>query len=529
MRSASEGASRGPARLSAAAAAMDYLPVFLRLDGHPVVVVGGGTVALRKAAWLRRAGARVTVVAPGVHAELAQQAARGELRQIAEEFTPEHLAGAVAVVAATADRATNASVAARARERGVPVNVVDDAELSTFIFPAIVDRSPIVVAVSSGGHAPVLARRVREQIEALLPGRLGALARFMGAQRRSVHRALRAFARRGFWERVASGPVATQLLRGDAAQAERALGRELLAAQLTVGAVARLGEVYLIGAGPGDPDLLTLRALQLLQQAQREEVGIARAGADQVYLAQPCDRADGELRGEELAPERPLRLCGVPAQQLRGDGTRGDTLPEAATGEGAERAVHAPALRAHEARERAETPGKQRLDLLAHAPREHRRMSARAHRDDDRRAIDDRRKDEGRELGVIDDVDRHAPLARAGCDACVRGAIRGGGDDGDGSREMLGRELFGNLPQLAACGLLRELRVHARRHDGHAGARPAQPRRLAQRNRPAAHHHDGMAIEAQEDRQVIHGGGRRAQAGRAAGGTLGCRPHSRVS
>src|SRR5437588_2740004 len=266
MRSASEGASRGPARLSAAAA-MDYLPVFLRLDGHPVVVVGGGTVALRKAAWLRRAGARVTVVAPGVHAELAQQAARGELRQIAEEFTPEHLAGAVAVVAATADRATNARVAASARERGVPVNVVDDAELSTFIFPAIVDRSPLVVAVSSAGHAPVLARRVREQIEALLPERLGALARFMGARRSSVQRALGAFARRGFWERVASGPVATQLLRGDAPQAERALGREFLAAQLPVGAVARLGEVYLIGAGPGDPDLLTLRALQLLQRA----------------------------------------------------------------------------------------------------------------------------------------------------------------------------------------------------------------------------------------------------------------------
>src|SRR5438132_1224896 len=266
MRSASEGASRGPARLSAAAA-MDYLPVFLRLDGHPVVVVGGGTVALRKAAWLRRAGARVTVVAPVVHAELAQQAARGELRQIVEEFTPEHLAGAVAVVAATADRATNARVAASARERGVPVNVVDDAELSTFIFPAIVDRSPLVVAVSSAGHAPVLARRVREQIEALLPERLGALARFMGARRSSVQRALGAFARRGFWERVASGPVATQLLRGDAAQAERALGRELLAAQLPVGAVARLGEVYLIGAGPGDPDLLTLRALQLLQRA----------------------------------------------------------------------------------------------------------------------------------------------------------------------------------------------------------------------------------------------------------------------
>src|SRR6266699_4865192 len=309
MRSASEGASRGPARLSAAAAAMDYLPVFLRLDGHPVVVVGGGTVALRKAAWLRRAGARVTVVAPGVHAELAQQAARGELRQIAEEFTPEHLAGAVAVVAATADRATNASVAASARARGVPVNVVDDAELSTFIFPAIVDRSPIVVAVSSGGHAPVLARRVREQIEALLPGRLGALARFMGARRNSVQRALGAFARRGFWERVASGPVATQLLRGDAAHAERAFGQELLAAQLTVGAVARLGEVYLIGAGPGDPDLLTLRALQLLQRADvilydrlvsEAVLERARRDAERIFVGKESGGEDPQQRIHEL-------------------------------------------------------------------------------------------------------------------------------------------------------------------------------------------------------------------------------------
>ena len=309
MRSASEGASRGPAGLSAAAAAMDYLPVFLRLDGHPVVVVGGGTVALRKATWLRRAGARVTVVAPGVHAELAQQAARGELRQIAEEFTPEHLAGAVAVVAATADRATNASVAASARERGVPVNVVDDAELSTFIFPAIVDRSPLVVAVSSAGHAPVLARRVREQIEALLPERLGALARFMGARRSSVQRALGAFARRGFWERVASGPVATQLQRGDAAQAERAFGRELRAAQLTVGAVARLGEVYLIGAGPGDPDLLTLRALQLLQSADvilydrlvsEAVLERARRDAERIFVGKESGGEDPQLRIHEL-------------------------------------------------------------------------------------------------------------------------------------------------------------------------------------------------------------------------------------
>jgi len=241
---------------------MEYLPVFLRLGARPVVVVGGGPVALRKVAWLRRAGAHVTVVAPRLHAQLGEQAARGELEHIAAAFSPAHLAGAVAVVAASGERTTNAQVSRAARERGVPVNVVDDAELSTFIFPAIVDRSPIVVAVGSAGHAPVLARRVREQIEALLPERLGALARFMGARRKAVRRALGAFARRGFWERIAAGPVATLVLRGEGERAERALARELLTSRLT-----GLGEVYLIGAGPGDPDLLTLRALQLLQRA----------------------------------------------------------------------------------------------------------------------------------------------------------------------------------------------------------------------------------------------------------------------
>ena len=262
MRSASESASCGHTRLSPAAAAMEYLPVFLRLGARPVVVVGGGQVALRKVAWLRRAGAHVTVVAPRLHPQLGEQAARGELEYIAAAFSPAHLAGAVAVVAATGDRTTNARVSRAACERGVPVNVVDDAELSSFIFPAIVDRSPIVVAVGSAGHAPVLARRVREQIEALLPERLGALARFMGARREAVRRALGAFARRGFWERIASGPVATLVLRGEGERAERALARELLTSRLT-----GLGEVYLIGAGPGDPDLLTLRALQLLQRA----------------------------------------------------------------------------------------------------------------------------------------------------------------------------------------------------------------------------------------------------------------------
>jgi uroporphyrin-III C-methyltransferase/precorrin-2 dehydrogenase/sirohydrochlorin ferrochelatase len=176
----------------------------------------------------------------------------------------------VAVVAATADRGVNAAVSAAAQVLGIPVNVVDDPELSTFIFPAIIDRSPLIVAVSSAGHAPVLARAVREQIEALLPARLGALARFMGRHRRSVQRALVAPGRRAFWERIVRGSVGTQVLQGQEAQAESGLRRELRASQLTTppgGDGAALGEVYLIGAGPGDPDLLTLRALQLLQQA----------------------------------------------------------------------------------------------------------------------------------------------------------------------------------------------------------------------------------------------------------------------
>jgi uroporphyrin-III C-methyltransferase/precorrin-2 dehydrogenase/sirohydrochlorin ferrochelatase len=297
---------------------MNYLPVFLRLDARAVVVVGGGRVALRKVASLRKAGARVTVVAPHVHPELRQQAARGELTLIATEFSPPHLAGAAAVVAATGDRSTNAGVSAAARERGVPVNVVDDAQLSTFIFPAIVDRSPIVVAVGSAGHAPVLARRVREQIEALLPERLGALARFMGARRQAVQRALGAFARRAFWERIASGPVATHVLNGDRERAERALERELLTSRLTAPAgTAGLGtgEVYLIGAGPGDPDLLTLRALQLLQRADvilydrlvsEAVLERARRDAERIFVGKESGGPDQQPRIHELL----VRLAG---------------------------------------------------------------------------------------------------------------------------------------------------------------------------------------------------------------------------
>jgi uroporphyrin-III C-methyltransferase / precorrin-2 dehydrogenase / sirohydrochlorin ferrochelatase len=253
-----------------AAAAMDYLPVFLQLRSASAVIVGGGRIAGRKAELLLRCGARVTVIAPQLHEEVRERAARGELTHLAGTFVPAHLDGASLAIAATGRKDINTEVSAAARARGVPVNVVDDASLSTFIFPAIIDRSPLLVAVGSAGQAPVLARWVREQIEAILPASLGALARFMGERRQRVQRLVAAAARRGFWERIVRGRAGARVLAGDESGAQRAFESELLLSELSTSVRtggSALGEVYLIGAGPGDPDLLTLRALQLLQQA----------------------------------------------------------------------------------------------------------------------------------------------------------------------------------------------------------------------------------------------------------------------
>ena len=308
---------------------MDYLPIFLRLHDRPVAIVGGGVVALRKVSALRAAGAQVTVIAPRLDPRLAAQVAQGELRHIAAPFVPAHLGDAVAAIAATDDAAVNRAVSEAAQERGIPVNVVDDAELSTFIFPAIIDRSPILVAVGSAGRAPVLARRVRAQIEALLPARLGALARFMGERRHSLKRALAAPARRRFWERIVSGPVASRVIAGDPEGAARVYARELRSAQLTstgpAGDGAPLGEVFLIGAGPGDPDLLTVRALQLLQQADvilydrlvsPEVLERARRDAERIFVG----KAPGESGQQERIHELLLRhaLAGKRVARLKG-------------------------------------------------------------------------------------------------------------------------------------------------------------------------------------------------------------------
>ena len=302
---------------------MDYLPLFMQLRAQPVVVVGGGRIAVRKVELLRKSGAQITVISPELREELQRLASSGEIRHIPERFAEAHVEGATIVVAATNDHDVNVAVSGAARARKIPVNVVDNPALSTFIFPAIVDRSPIIAAVSSGGESPVLARRVREQIEALLPQRLGALARFMGARRKSVQNTLDAFARRPFWERIVSGFVGTRVLAGDDAAAEKAFESELRTSRLT--GANGLGEIYLIGAGPGDPDLLTLRAQQLLQQADvvmydrlvpDAVVGRSRRDAERVFVGKDHGDHKAQDRINELLVDYARR--GLRVARLKG-------------------------------------------------------------------------------------------------------------------------------------------------------------------------------------------------------------------
>ncbi|TXS95768.1 uroporphyrinogen-III C-methyltransferase [Parahaliea maris] len=283
---------------------MEYLPVCLRLRGAPVLLVGGGTVATRKARLLLRAGARLTVVAPEASAELQEllQDAGGEWR--ADAYAgPADLADQSLVVAATPDAATNRAVSEHAHVAGIPVNVVDSPELCSFIFPAVIDRDPLLIAVSSSGRSPVLARLVRRKIEALIPAAYGGLAEFAGRWRDRVRDALpEEGARRLFWEQAVEGSIGELVLAG---RETDAAGR--MEQRLADSTDLHRGEVYLLGAGPGDPDLLTFKAVRLLQSADvvlydrlvaPAIVDMARRDAERIYV--------GKARAAHAVPQQDI-------------------------------------------------------------------------------------------------------------------------------------------------------------------------------------------------------------------------------
>ncbi|MCP5333543.1 MAG: uroporphyrinogen-III C-methyltransferase [Pseudomonadales bacterium] len=274
---------------------MDYLPICIDLRGRHCLLVGGGEVARRKVETLLRAGATLRLVAPAIDPgldELVRQQG-GELRLRA--FEPRDVDDVWLAVAATDDEAVNRQVRDVARQRGVLVNVVDQPALCDFIFPSIIDRDPMVIAVSSGGRAPLLARLLRARLETTIPAGYGRLAAWMGRFRPQVKAQIAGgAARRRFWERVLEGQIGETFLAGREAEAER-----LLTASLTAGTVDEVGEVYLVGAGPGDPDLLTFRALRLMQKADvvlydrlvaAPIVDLVRKEAERIHVGKERDR-----------------------------------------------------------------------------------------------------------------------------------------------------------------------------------------------------------------------------------------------
>ncbi|MFV1973620.1 MAG: siroheme synthase CysG, partial [Thiohalobacterales bacterium] len=244
---------------------MKYLPIFMKLAGRPALVVGGGGVAARKVRLLRRAGADITVVAPELCDELAGLEQEPDIRFLQREFRDEDVSDVALIIAATSDRSVNQKVYELAQERHIPVNVVDSPEQCSFIMPSIIDRSPVQIAVSTGGASPVLARLLRAKLESFVPAAYGRLAALVDEYRqRVIDRFPESGQRRYFWEAVLQGQVAELLFAGRGDEARGALEEAI---EDTSESCDVKGEVYLVGAGPGDPDLITFRALRLMQQA----------------------------------------------------------------------------------------------------------------------------------------------------------------------------------------------------------------------------------------------------------------------
>ncbi len=284
---------------------MDFLPIFLDIKDRRCVVIGAGDVALRKIGLLRRAGGRVVVIAPRVSDAIRRLATEDDSVTIHEQaFASEDLHDAALAIAATDDEAVNRQVAETARAAGIPVNVADQPELCSFIMPSIIDRSPVIAAVSTGGASPVLARLIRARLESLIPAGYGRLAEIAARFRDQVKATFsRPTDRRLFWDKVLQGGVAERVFTGHMDEAEAIMERELEAAKEH----GNIGEVYLIGGGPGDPDLLTFRALRLMQQADvvvydrlvaKAVLDMTRRDAERIYVGK--ERNNHAMRQEEI-------------------------------------------------------------------------------------------------------------------------------------------------------------------------------------------------------------------------------------
>ena len=242
---------------------MDYLPIFFKISQKQCLVVGGGDIALRKINLLLKSGALVECVAPSFCQTLLERSVDDTLTLTKKTFAAADIQNQALLISATDDKKLNAEVSRLAFAANIPVNVVDAPELSSFIMPSIVDRSPLLIAISSGGRAPVLARIIRAKLETIIPSAYGRLAEIAGEYRDQVKRQFSHIKdRRVFWESVLSGNIAEKVFSGRIKEAKADLEQQLANAK-----IQKLGEVYLVGAGPGDPDLLTFKALRLMQQA----------------------------------------------------------------------------------------------------------------------------------------------------------------------------------------------------------------------------------------------------------------------
>ena len=284
---------------------MDFLPIFIDIKGKLCLVVGGGEVAARKASLLLKAGGRVRVVSPQLCPSLKSELDRGFIEQEARKYAIDDLNDCHLVIASTDDPAVNRQIYDQASQLRIPVNVVDQPELCSFIVPSIIDRSPVVAAVSTGGASPILARLIRSRLETLIPagyGHLAALAlRFRDNVKERFHKPSD---RRQFWEKVLEGGVAERVFAGHMRDAETAMEQALAESGQKTQSV---GEVYLVGGGPGDPDLLTFRALRLMQQADvvvhdrlvaEPILELTRRDAERIYVGKERDRH--AMRQEEI-------------------------------------------------------------------------------------------------------------------------------------------------------------------------------------------------------------------------------------